>query len=425
MREKGFTMTDRTEQQTDADKMMIQTSAKATSHSRLVFIDNLKAALIILVVVEHFAVMYSDNIAFFQAKPVDTLALLVLVLFQLLSLGYFMGLFFLISGYFTPKSFDHKGAKLYLRDRLLRLGIPTLIYMFILNPIAAIILTQTPGTFIKMTTLPIWQQYIQFIGIGSMWFAIMLLIFECGYVAWRMVAKRWANRVADPIAWPHFGVIFAFILVLALTSYLVRIAWPLGKIVFGFPSLAYVPQYLSLFLIGIVASRNNWLRTWPESMGKRGFWLALVGTLILLPIALNGQLGTLILFPAAISGQLGTLDGFLGSGTWQSGVYALWDSSFCVGICLFLITFFRRFIDSPGRLGKFLSQQAFTVYVIHIPIVIFVTLALYSLHIELLLRFGLAAAIGVPLCFSAAYLVRKIPLADKIVAKSRDKYRMS
>ena len=83
-------------------------------------------------------------------------------------------------------------------------------------------------------------------------------------------------------------------------------------------------------------------------------------------------------------------------------------------MCLFLITLFRRFFNSPGRLGKFLSPQAFTVYVIHIPIIVFLALALRSLHIEQLLKFGLAAMIGVPLCFLAAYLVRKIPLADKI-----------
>ena len=104
----------------------------------------------------------------------------------------------------------------------------------------------------------------------------------------------------------------------------------------------------------------------------------------------------------------------MGNGTWQSGVYGLWDSAFSVGICLFLITLFRRFFNAPGRLGKLLAPLAFTVYVIHVPIIVLLALALRDVHIEQLLKFGLAAIIGVPLCFSAAYLVRKIPLADKI-----------
>ena len=386
-----------------ADTTMIQTPSKATDSSRLFFVDNLKVALIILVVLHHFAVIYGANTPFYYIEPAyhDILALLVLVLFQLLNQAYFMGLFFLLSGYFTPGSFDRKGAKFYLKERLLRLGIPTLLYMFILGPIAAIGIYQMPETLTKITTPFTWQQYPTLIGIGPMWFAVMLLIFECGYIAWRIAAKRWANRVADHLVLPQFRVIFAFSLVLALTSYLVRIVLPLGKYVLSFPSLAYFPQYLSFYLIGIVAARYNWLRTLPGSMGKRGFWLALAVTLLF--------------FPVALSSQLGTPGGFLGIGTWQSGVYALWDSTFSVGMCLFLITLFRRFFDSAGRPGKLLSQHAFTVYVIHIPIIVLFALAIRFIHIEQLLKFGLAAMIGVPLCFAVAYLVRKIPLASRIL----------
>ena len=389
-----------TRESVGADSTMIQTPAKATSSSRLFFVDNLKVALIILVVLDHFAVIYAPTTGFYYAEPPassDTLAYLVLFIFQLFNQAFFMGLFFLISGYFTPGSFDRKGAKSYLKDRLLRLGIPTLLFMFILGPMTIPALYQMPENLTHITTPFTWQQYPQFIMIGPMWFLVMLLIFECGYIAWRLAAKRWANRVAGNAGLPQFRVIFAFILLLALTSYLVRIVLPVGKDVLNgsFPTLGYFPQYLSFFLIGIVAARNNWLRTLPGSMGKRGFWLALVGTLLFFPIALSSQSA-------------------VGNGTWQSGGYALWDLTFAVGMCLFLITLFRRFFNSPGRLGKLLSPQAFTVYVIHIPIIVFLALALHSLHIEQLLKFGLAAMIGVPLCFLAAYLVRKIPLADKI-----------
>ncbi len=388
-----------TRESVGADTTMIQTTAKATSSSRLFFVDNLKVALIILVVLDHFAIIYAPITPFYYVESAssDILAFLALFSFQLFNQAFFMGLFFLISGYFTPGSFDHKGAKFYLKDRLLRLGIPTLLFMFILGPMTFPALYQMPEKLTHVTTPLTWQQYPQLIGIGPMWFAVMLLLFECGYIAWRLAAKRWANRVADHAGLPQFRVIFAFILLLALTSYLVRIVLPVGKdgLNGSFPTLGYFPQYLSFFLIGIVAARNNWLRTLPGSMGKRGFWLALVGTLLFFPIVLSSRSA-------------------VGNGTWQSGVYALWDSTFAVGMCLFLITLFRRFFDSPGRLGKLLSQQAFTVYVIHIPIIVLLALALRSIHIEQLLKFGLAAMIGVPLCFFAAYLVRKIPLADRI-----------
>ncbi|MGA9100198.1 MAG: acyltransferase family protein [Methanotrichaceae archaeon] len=372
---------------------------------RLFFIDNLRSALIILVILHHLSVIYGANTPFYYLEPArqDIPALIVLVVFQLINQAYFMGLFFLISGYFTSGSFDHKGAPLFLKDRLLRLGIPTLIFMFILSPIASIGIYQMPASLTGITTPLTWQQYPNLIGIGPMWFAVMLLVFDFGYVAWRMATKdRAAHSATNPII-PNYRTIAVFILALALASYLLRIVMPLGKYLFSFPSLAYLPQYISFFIIGTIAFHHKWFLTIPDSMGKWGFRGALVATLTLFPIALSSS---------STSGSPGA---FLGNGYWQSGVYTLWDSTFSVGMGLGLITIFRRSFDRQGRLGRFLYQNAFAVYVFHIPVIVLLALALRGIHIEQLLKFGLAAIIGVPLCFAVAYLVRKIPLMAKIL----------
>ena len=73
---------------------------------------------------------------------------------------------------------------------------------------------------------------------------------------------------------PGYFAIGVFIVLLAGTSYLIRMIIPLGKSVFGFPTLSYLPQYLSFFVIGIVASRKNWFQALPDAMGKAGFWIA-------------------------------------------------------------------------------------------------------------------------------------------------------
>ena len=104
-----------------------------------------------------------------------------------------------------------------------------------------------------------------------------------------------------------------------------------------------------------------------------------------------------------------------GYGTWQSAVYALWDSIFAVGICLGLIPLFRRFFNGPGRFGSFLSQHSYAVYVLHIPIVVFLAVVLKGLGLAALLKFGLAAVIIVPICFAVAFLVRKTPLASRVL----------
>lgn len=50
-----------------------------------------------------------------------------------------MGLMFLLSGYFTAPSFRRKGAARFLADRLLRLGLPTVVFMLGLQPLAHVI----------------------------------------------------------------------------------------------------------------------------------------------------------------------------------------------------------------------------------------------------------------------------------------------
>jgi len=90
---------------------------------------------------------------------------------------------------------------------------------------------------------------------------------------------------------PSYLRIGIFILALALVSYLVRIIVPAGEEVslFGdflsFPTLAYLPQYLSFFVLGTVASRHDWFRTLPRSMGVVGFVIAVVAAVALFPIA--------------------------------------------------------------------------------------------------------------------------------------------
>ncbi|WP_181923822.1 hypothetical protein [Streptomyces inhibens] len=45
-----------------------------------------------------------------------------------------MGFFFMIAGYFTPASYDRKGARPFLRDCLKRLGVPLLAFLLLYVP---------------------------------------------------------------------------------------------------------------------------------------------------------------------------------------------------------------------------------------------------------------------------------------------------
>jgi glucan biosynthesis protein C len=370
--------------------------------SRLLFIDNLRSAIIILVMLHHTAIIYGGAGSFYYLEPNDYIAKVVLTVLTAFDQAWFMGAFFLLSGYFSPGSFDRKGMGAFLKDRLIRLGIPLVFFYFILNPVAVIVgVNATSSTLTGITAPLTWQDYSALVGWGPLWFVSMLLIFDFGYAAWRWLTRKWASSMARSYKPPGYLMIGIFVLMLALASYLIRIPVPIDKYMLGFPTLAYLPQYLSFFCIGIVASRGNWLRTIPTSKGKWGFVAAVVVTLALFPIIL-------------IIG-IKSREPLMGGGYWQSGVYALWDSTFAVGFLLALITLFRRFLDYQGRLTPLLSQQSYTVFIIHAPILVFLAVVLRGLYAENLLKFALLAVIAVPLCFALAYLIRKIPLVSRVL----------
>jgi peptidoglycan/LPS O-acetylase OafA/YrhL len=383
----------------------LSTNGKKT---RLYFADHLRAALVILVVLHHVAMVYGGIQPFYYLEPpTDVLSFLLPMIFVLLNQGWFMGAFFLLAGYFTPGSYDRKGSGSFIKDRLIRLGIPLLVFYFVLSPISGLGYFLMSGNTAGITWQSFWDAYPDLIGLGPLWFVAMLLIFSFGYVGWRILTKNRASTSEGESSLPNYLKISVFILGLALVSYLVRIVIPIGRSILDFPTLAYLPQYLSFFIIGTVAYRRDWFRRLPGKMGVVGFVIALVATLTLFALGF-------ISFLKAIDTGTAQIPPF-GYGTWQSAVYTLWDSTFAVGMCLAAITFFRRFFNEQSRFGTFLAQQSYAVYIIHIPIIVFLAYALRGIELAPLLKLGLAAVIIVPTCFIVAYVIRKIPGVSRVL----------
>ena len=166
--------------------------------ARLFFVDHLRAALMILVVLHHVALVYGASVqGYYYMEPpfTDPQAFLDLLVFVLFNQAWFMGAFFFLAGYFTPKSFDRKGAGAFLKDRVVRLGIPLVLFTFVLSPISNLGLYLMPASLTGITSPPTWETYPRLIGLGPLWFVALLLIFSFGYVAWRRLT---ANRPPAP-----------------------------------------------------------------------------------------------------------------------------------------------------------------------------------------------------------------------------------
>jgi ABC-type Na+ efflux pump permease subunit len=383
--------------------------------ARLVYVDYWRVGLAILVVLHHVALVYGASVqGFYYIEPpfsapgvVNPVAYLALLVFVLLNQAWFMGAFFLLAGYFVPGSYDRRGPGSFLTSKLVRLGIPLVLFAFVLNPISRLGWWLMPPALTGITTPVTWQAYPRMVGLGPLWFVALLLVFGLGYTAWRLLVGRRTDSSPNQPSAPSYLGIGVFVLALAGASYLIRTQIPIGKSVWEFPTLAYLPQYLGFYVIGTVAYRRNWFRTLPRSMGAVGLVSALVAGAVLFPLAFSGRA-----FSLELTQELGAA---WGNGHWRSAVYALFDSVFSVGLCLGAIAVFRGLFRKEGQIGRFLCQQSYAVYVLHIPVIVFLAYALRGLQLAPLAKFGVASLIAVPASFALSALVRQIPGVSRVL----------
>ena len=93
---------------------------------RLLFADRLRTVLTVLVIAHHTAITYGGSGGWFYREVHDGGAplSLALTLFCSINQSFFMGLFFLLAGYFSPPALVAKGLRRFVLDRLLRLRDP-------------------------------------------------------------------------------------------------------------------------------------------------------------------------------------------------------------------------------------------------------------------------------------------------------------
>ena len=382
-------------------------AAKAKAAGRLLFIDNIRVLLTIQVLLFHLMIIYAGTGSwFYEEGREDFITGALGAWFIAVSQAYFMGLFVLISAYFEPGAYDRKGPGRFLKDRLVRLGIPLAVYSWILRPPLVYLYLRLvrglrlswwryfPGEYFKSNAV---------LGAGPLWFIETLLIFTVLYIVWRLVTGRRTASRATESPFPNNLSIALFALLLGLAGFLVRlwrpIEWSFVPLNLQLPFFA---QYVALFILGLVAYRRNWLAGLSEATGR--LWLRI------------GILMVLLFWPLALAGDMASrVEPYLGGWHWQALAYALWESFLCLSLCIGLVYAFRRYGQSQGRLARSLSPNAYAAYLIHGPVITIVALAARDIALHPLVKFGLVSLVAVPLCFGLSGLIRKLPYADRVI----------
>jgi glucan biosynthesis protein C len=355
----------------------------------------------------HLSVTYGgEGSWYYKEGRADEVSAIVLTVHNAVTQSFFMGFLFMISGYFTPGSLDRKGPRRFIKDRLLRLGIPILCYDFLIGPLIVIPMIhfstqQNRGSYIDFLI----RYYTSFhVGTGPLWFSESLLIFAGFYILWRRLSKTPVKAVKTESRMPDKVTIAAFALVLGVISFIVRIwlpvGWAFGPLNLQFP---FFPQYIGLFIIGIIAYRQDWLVCIPDAMGKFWLFIAIIFVVVGFPV----------LF--ILGGAPDNVPLFLGGFHWQCFAYALWEQFTGLAIIIALLILFRKWINRQARVSKAMSAGSYTAYIIHAPVVVLVAIALRNIDLYPLLKFALTVLIAVPLCFALGNFIRQLPLAKRIL----------
>ena len=104
-------------------------ATEARSGSRLLFIDNIRWSMILLVLSMHACDTYSPfgNWYYVDRQKAGLGTTIFFGAYQSFLQAFFMAVLFFVAGYFSAAPYDRKGFSRFVRDRVVRLGLPTLL----------------------------------------------------------------------------------------------------------------------------------------------------------------------------------------------------------------------------------------------------------------------------------------------------------
>jgi len=364
---------------------------------RLVYLDNLKTLLIAGIIAAHGVMgyaefgswTYQDGRDASLSTPVETIFVLVDV-----SLGglFLMALFFLVSGLLTQDSLARKGSPRFVRDRLLRLGIPFIAYTLVVWPLTEY------ATLQPFFHMGFWRSFTNtdpVLDNGPMWFVGVLLLYSLVLVAWRRYVPPPASGGGEL---PSRDLALLALSV-GIATFVVRIALP---VVSNQPVNIHLwgwPEYVAMFGLGVVAARRGWLRPVPHELSRRCGIAMLVAILVVAVSVLSAE-------PLGLSEE----DYFGGWGV-PAFLAAMSEGVIAVSAPIWVLAFAQRHLDRTGPLRRAMARGSYAAFMLQGPVLVALALALRPVDLSGDVKALLVATLGIVGSFALAWpLVTRTPL---------------
>jgi hypothetical protein len=383
-----------------------QTRAVPKAKARNAALDRARTFLTLVVLIHHAVIPYTY---FGHTDPTSWLGFDAIVL---ATDSFFMASFFFLSGLFVWPGLAHKAPPIFLRDRLLRLGLPFAIAAFTIIPIAyyAIALRQQPDLSFaafwwKTITVGPWPS-------GPIWFVWVLLAFDIS----ASLLYRLSPRLVDPInrlslrGFDRPAEFFLFFLGVTAVVYIP------ARLYFG-PShwfefgpfdvqASRVLLYAAYFFIGAGVGAANFDRGLLSADGRlaQSSWGWVVATLI--PYCL---LWVLIIIKREILGNPPLLP------HWYEASYGLFFVAFSAAILFAILAYFLRFKRSGWSVLDPMQGDAYGMFLVHYPIVLWLQYWLFDFDLPAIVKAVVAFVLTVALSWAATAALRRIPGATRVL----------
>lgn len=367
---------------------------------RLVYLDHLKVLLIALIIAIHAVLGYVGSDQYWAYADVQETTLLpvteVVLAVLVAPFGLFMiALLFLVAGLLTPPSIERKGARRFVVDRLLRLGVPFALFTFLIWPVVTYALYHpfgvAPGSY--------WEEYLSdegYFDTGVLWFIGVLLIFSVGYAGFAVLPRpsRWSGgtdptRPRRPIGMRRLAVL---VLATAGATFLVRLAFPYGSESVTDLNLWEWPGCLALFGLGIAASRRGWLAEVPRPL-RRGSFVVTLAAGIAAAALMGGAFAT------------GSADRVFGGPHWWALLFAVVESTLMVFGSVWLLGASQRHLARPRAWTAPLGRSAYGAFLLQGFVLIALALALRPVPLPAELKAVLVAIGAVAGSFAWAWVL--------------------
>ncbi len=379
-------------------------SAPTAQRERVAYLDNLKMMLVAVIIAGHGVAAYGSLESAWPYQDVQEtqLAAATNTVFSMVLIPaalFAMGLFFLIAGQVTPGSLARKGAREFVRGRLIRLGVPLIVWTLAIWPASiwiAHLAAGDPRSF--------WWQVAHgdpFLDTGPMWFVEVLLIYSLVYAGWWGLSRRGAKLEHDEAA-SNRGAPLAGrkLVVLAVgisaVNVLVRPILPVASGQVGQSHLWQWPQFVALFGLGIAAARRGWFDPAVSDQIRRGCGFAALGSilaflLVSVLIAALGVDGDVIFDPGI---------------HWPAVALAVVEGPMAVGTSVWLLgQAQRRLNDRPGRLGQAMARSAYGAFLLQGVVLLVLMIALRPVGVSAEVKALMVAGLGVTGSFWLAWLL--------------------